>query len=326
VPGHSDSGVIDGPDAGGPAEPDAGGSSEPPVLRLDHVQMRGTHNSYHMLPTIAFDASHKYNMLPLDQQFQNQGVRVIELDLHRANTDDSIDVYHIYGIDPRTTCNDFEVCLRTIRGWSEQHPLHVPIVMWVEIKDDTGGPAFDNLDKVDEVLRQELGEHLLTPDALQGDASSLHERITSQGWPSIDSVRGKVMIVVLSSDDDIAKYSQNYSSLAGKAMFVRVNPDRFASSVATFAKLGIGETDNINAAHANKLILGTNVCAINESDDTCEQARVSAIAEGIHLLQDDLPAPLAGRNYYMALPDGKPVACNPVRAPRGCTAEGLEKL
>jgi hypothetical protein len=139
-------------------------------------------------------------------------------------------------------------------------------------------------------------------------------------------VRGKFIFIVLSNDEDIDLYTQGYSTLAGKAMFVRVNPDRFSSNVAAFAKFGVGETDNIRAAHEAKLITGANVCAINDADETCEQARVSAIAAGIHLLQDDIPAPISGRNYFMALPKGKPVACNPVRAPRGCTAEALEKL
>jgi hypothetical protein len=96
--------------------------------------------------------------------------------------------------------------------------------------------------------------------------------------------------------------------------------------VAAFAKLGVGDADAIKAAHDNKMIVGTNVCGINDSDETCESNRVSAIASGIHLLQDDLPAPISGRNYFMALPKGKPVACNPVRAPLGCNAEALEKL
>jgi hypothetical protein len=321
-----DGGVVDGPDSGMSEDPDAGPPADPSTLTLDVVQMRGTHNSYHQMPTIAFDASHKYQHLPLDQQLQDQGVRVLELDLHNATTDDSIDVYHIFGIDPRTSCNDFEVCLRTIRGWSEAHPLHVPVIVWFEMKDDTGGPAFKNLDKVDEVLRQEMGDRLLTPDMVKGDAPSLHEAITTRGWPTLDSVRGKFLFIVLNNDEDIDQYTQGYSTLAGKAMFVRVNADRFTSPVATFAKLGVDEADTIRAGHEAKLILGTNVCGINEADEACEQKRVSAIAAGIHLLQDDLPAPISGRNYFMALPEGKPVACNPVRAPQGCTAEALEKL
>ena len=328
--GDGDGDALDGgtgqPDSGTSDPVDAGPVPDPGPLALDAVQMRGTHNSYHQAPLIAFDASHKYTHLPLDQQLQDQGVRVFELDLHNANSDDSIDVYHIYGIDQRTSCNDFEVCLRTIRGWSEAHPMHAPVIVWFEMKDDTGGPAFKNLDKVDEVLRAEMGDRLLTPDQFMGDAPSVHEAITTRGWPTIDSVRGKFMFVVLNNDEDIDQYTQGYSTLAGKAMFVRVNPDRFTSGVAAFAKLGVGEADNIRAAHEAKLILGTNVCAINDADATCETARVSAIAAGIHLLQDDIPAPISGRNYFMSLPEGKPVACNPVRAPRGCTAEALEKL
>jgi hypothetical protein len=329
----SDGGDADGSDADGSDVGDADGSDvgdaddgQPgPTLALDAVQMRGTHNSYHQEPAIAFDASHKYTHLPLDQQLENQGVRVFELDLHNANSDDSIDVYHIVGIDPRSTCPNFEDCLRTLRGWSDAHPTHVPIIVWVELKDDTGGAAFQNADKIDEVLRQELGDKLFTPDELQGSAASLHEAIAG-GWPSLDSVRGRIIFIMLNNDEDIDQYTQGYTTTAGKEMFPRVNADRFESPVAAFAKLDVADSDGVNKAHAARLIVGTNVCAVNTDDATCEQHRVSAIAAGFHLLQDDLPAPIAGRSYYMALPEGKPVACNPVRAPEGCTAEALEAL
>jgi hypothetical protein len=319
--------VDPGPDGSVDPRPDGSIGPPPPSdFPLDAVQMRGTHNSYHSAPSLAFDDSHKYTHVPLDQQLGDQGVRVLELDLHQANTDDSIDVYHIVGIDSGTTCNDFEACLRTVRGWSEAHPRHVPVIVWVEVKDDTGGAQFENLDKVDEVLRAELGDRLLTPDQLQGDAPSLHDAIATRGWPTVDSLRGKFMFVVLSQDADIDSYSSGWSSLAGRAMFVRVNADRFTSSVAVFAKLGIGEPEVVKAAHDAKLMIATNVCGVNDSDEHCEAQRVSAIAQGFHMLKDDLPAPITGRNYFMALPEGKPVACNPVRAPEGCTPEALEQL
>jgi hypothetical protein len=319
-------GDADGSDAdGSDAEPDGDDGEPLPSFPLDAVQMRGTHNSYHQAPDFAFDGSHEYTHVPLFQQAQDQGVRVFELDLHNAATDDSIDVYHILAIDPKSTCPNLEDCLRTLREWSDGHPEHVPVIVWFEAKDDTGGAAFENLDKVDEVLRAELGYRLLTPDELQGDAASVHASIM-RGWPSLDRVRGRFIFVVLNNDEDIDQYTQGYTTTAGKAMFPRVNADRFESPVAAFAKLGIGEPDVVAAAHAAKLMIATNVCAVNDSDEECEQSRVSAIAQGFHMLKDDLPAPIEGRTYYMALPEGMPVACNPVRAPEDCSAEALEAL
>lgn len=325
-----DGGGLDGDDdaGAGDGEPD-GGLVPAPLLTLDHVQMRGTHNSYHLKPPFVFHASHDYSHLPLDRQLDEQGVRVLELDLHRANTDDTIDVYHIKSpvpIDDRTTCLNFEECLRTVRGWSDAHPAHVPVIVWVELKDDTGGPKFENLDRIEYDLRTELGERLLTPDDIQGDASSLHEAIVTRGWPTIDSVRGKFLFVILSQDSDIDMYTEGYTTTAGRLLFPRVHRDRFESPVAAFAKLDVGDVEGVQAAHAAKLMVATNVCSIDQNDQVCEGNRVQAISLGFHMLKDDLPAPVSGRNYFMALPDGMPVACNPVRAPAGCTAQALEAL
>ena len=64
------------------------------VLTLSDVQAKGTHNSYHMEPDFAFDASHEYTHLPLDEQLSEQGVRQFEIDLH-YHVDEGFQVFHI---------------------------------------------------------------------------------------------------------------------------------------------------------------------------------------------------------------------------------------
>ena len=39
-------------------------------------------------------------------------------------------------IDYYTTCQTFRECLGLVRGWSEAHPLHAPLMIHVEAKDD----------------------------------------------------------------------------------------------------------------------------------------------------------------------------------------------
>src|SRR6185369_4704041 len=96
-------------------------------ITIEALQVIGTHNSYHKAPVVAFDASHKYTHLPLDQQFDG-GVRAIELDLHLASG--VFQVYHISVIDPNSTCPTFEACLGVVSTWSGAHPTHVPIFIW----------------------------------------------------------------------------------------------------------------------------------------------------------------------------------------------------
>src|SRR4051812_5933132 len=103
--------------------PDAGPSFHYPqddTLRLNHLQTKGTHNSYHVAakdPIMAL----AYTEPPLDVQFQDEGVRQIELDTHFNYSLGVFEVYHLGTIDEGTTCRRFTDCLKTIKTWSDAH-------------------------------------------------------------------------------------------------------------------------------------------------------------------------------------------------------------
>ena len=102
-------------DRSGFAEPDGDQDAGPALpLTIEALQVIGTHNSYHIAPAIAFDASHKYTQLPLDQQLAG-GVRGLELDLH-LRSDGVFEIYHISIIDPNTTCSTLSDCLQVVFG------------------------------------------------------------------------------------------------------------------------------------------------------------------------------------------------------------------
>jgi hypothetical protein len=145
-------------------------------MRLNHVQVLGTHNSYHIEPRElllefiasidpAAAASMEYTHRPLDEQFGPLlGIRQVELDVY-ADPDggrfayplgalafpknppypDPIEeellapglkVLHIPDIDFETTCLTFVSCLETIETWSDANPGHLPLMVLVEAKDE----------------------------------------------------------------------------------------------------------------------------------------------------------------------------------------------
>lgn len=142
------------------------------ALRLNHLQVLGSHNSYHvegapaLLEAIAdFSAdlakTLQYDHPPLPEQFDAQGIRQIELDvfadpegglyahpvglgLVTGDPDARIPeldvpgfkVLHVQDIDFESTCRTFVDCLRQVRAWSEAHPWHAPLMILVEAKDD----------------------------------------------------------------------------------------------------------------------------------------------------------------------------------------------
>lgn len=141
-------------------------------LRLNQMQVLGSHNSYHIQPEPALFSllrafseplaqSFEYTHLPLAEQFATQGIRQIELDVftdpegglyatragQRAATGDGasgvpaldepgLKVLHVQDIDFGTTCFTLVECLADVRTWSEANPGHAPLMILVEVKDD----------------------------------------------------------------------------------------------------------------------------------------------------------------------------------------------
>jgi hypothetical protein len=304
---------------------DAGAREAGPTgpITVEALQVIGTHNSYHKAPAIAFDASHKYTHLPLDQQFDG-GVRAIELDLH-LGSGGVFEIYHISVIDPNSTCPTFDACLGVVSTWSSAHPTHVPIFIWLELKDDTGGSKITDLVPIEDVITKVFpSDKLITPAWLKGSYASPHERITKAGWPTLEQARGRVMFAIITRDDRTKAYAHDFTSLDDRIMWVNAAADQLEMPWASITKVdNVTQTDVIANAHAAHLLVATNVCAVNQTDDQCNMALAGGVSTGIHMLHDDLPFPVTGRSYHAQLAGGSP-GCNPVTAPAGCASNRLE--
>jgi calcium-dependent phosphoinositide phospholipase C len=313
-------------DPPGSTQPDgAPGRDAGPTLPLtiEALQVIGTHNSYHIAPAIAFDASHKYTQLPLDQQLAG-GVRALELDLH-LRSDGVFEIYHISIIDPNTTCSTLDDCLHIVATWSDAHPNHTPIFLWFELKDDTGGQPINDIVPVETaILKVFAREQVITPAWLRGSYASPRERIVAAGWPTLEEARGKIMFAIITRDARTQQYAHDFTSLDDRLMFVNATPDQFTLSWASITKVDdVSQADIVTQAHAAHLLIATNVCAINMTDADCQTRLMTGVSGGIHMLHDDLPFPISGRTYSAKLPGGSP-GCNPVTAPPACAPGLLE--
>ncbi len=137
-------------------------------VRVNQVQVIGTHNSYHReLPRdeqalqLQLDEGAGnlfYSHASLPQQFSGQSVRGLELDLFPDPegglyehplirrlagkgplTDPAWDrpgvkVLHVADFDYATTCVTLVQCLRQVDRWSDANPGHVPIPIMLELK------------------------------------------------------------------------------------------------------------------------------------------------------------------------------------------------
>ena len=291
------------------------------VLRLHHVQLRGTHNSYHVRSELVIHPSHDYDHAKLAVQLEDLGIRALELDLHLG--EEGFEVYHLSFIDEASTCKRFADCLTELRDWSAGRPDHLPVVVWLELKDAYGGAAIEEITLVESAVTDVIpAEQLLIPDEVRGEHGSVREALQAVGWPTLGEVRGQLIFVILSNDERLEAYTNGYTSLAGRSLFVRANSDQFDQPWAAFGKTS--DPDAVLAAHAGHLLVATNTCSADEDDASCAADLASALASGHHMLKDDVPAKLADRDYYLDFPGGAIALCNPVTAPQGCTPEALE--
>lgn len=135
-------------------------------LRLNQIQLLGTHNSYHLAPEPDLLArlgergrDLEYSHRPLLEQLGALGIRQLEIDVfadpeggryaapvgHRlaaskeplagAMRSPGFKVLHVPDFDYRSTCPTLAACLTTLRDWSLAHPRHLPVLVMIEVKD-----------------------------------------------------------------------------------------------------------------------------------------------------------------------------------------------
>lgn len=284
-------------------------------LRLNQIQIKGTHNSYHQKPRFLFYDGWNYVHAPLSDQLEVQGVRSLELDLHVSLVKQRMAVYHLRLLDGRSTCKEFKECLSQIRDWSDDHQGHVPVIVWIEVKNVMGASS-TIFRRIEDAIRSSVGDRLITPDAVKGRYDSLREAIARRGWPTLGEVRGRVMFVLLNKKHRYTRaYTHDYTSLDGRVMFAKAASDQLEMPWAVVAHITATRADAIRRALRQGVMVITTACRAGMQDDECFRRRDAAIRNGAHIVKDDFPAPVNDRDYWLEFPEGIPARCNPVTAP-----------
>lgn len=300
------------------------------VLQLPHVQAKGTHNSYHLEPENPVHPSHRYTHDPLDVQLEEHGVRQFELDLH-YRTGQGFEIFHLPLVDEEGTCRALGVCMAAIKEWSDANPWHLPIVIWIEPKDedlDALDPELEELsgkwDAFDEALVDAWGrERIVTPDDVRGAYDTLPDAIEAEGWPTLGTMRGKVLFAMLDGGDARTEYLEPSPVAAGRVLFPgSSSPD---DPWAALFKINnaADEAERVADLVSRGYVVTSNAGSADGDDNPTHWD--ASLAAGANFLSTDLPAEHP-TDWFATIPDGTPARCNPVSAPTECTVEELEKL
>ena len=189
---------------------------------FNHIQVKGSHNSYHQKPFIPLSPGWNYSHPPLKEQFSNYKIRQVELDINWNQAQGTIDVFHIPIIDTRTSCKNISSCFEQMAFWSKKHQNHEPIMVLLEIKNNiTEMPKADEyLNLLEENIKNHFPQDsLYTPDDLKGNFSSVKEALLNLGWPSYRSMQGKFIFVLHTKGLLRDAYTQQHTNLDGRLMF-----------------------------------------------------------------------------------------------------------
>lgn len=349
-------------------------SSDEPV-RLNDIQLIGSHNSYKqpisepVMEQIAkanpaLAKALNYAHLPLADQL-SLGLRQIEIDVYAdpeggrfakplgaaiaagradapvvdglALSRPGFKVFHVQDLDYGSHCAAFTACLQIVKTWSDLNPGHVPLFVTLNPKTESIGIAGSTdplpftpalFDALDAEIRSVLPpEKLLTPDDVRGGHITLESAVLTDGWPELDSVRGKI-VFVLDAPAAVAKlYRADHPSLRGRAMFGSFQP---GSPEAGIVVLNHPIKDE---ALIRNLVRRGYIVRTRSDADTAE-ARASdfsrfqaARASGAQLITTDYypgaPDPL-GLGFQISFEKGRLMTCNPVRTASACKARKLE--
>ena len=303
------------------------------VLRVNHLQLKGTHNSYHdPSADVAMIEALNYTHKPIEEQLSAQGVRQFELDTHWNAAKGVMEVYHLYLIDEGTTCRLLTDCLKAMKTWSDRNPAHHPIFVQIEPKDspsdvETAETYFGNLEA--EVLQVFPRDRVLTPDDVRGKGLSVRDALAAQGWPTLGSARGKIVFFIDNHETLRGFYTHGGKDLAGRLMFIDAEPtDPWAGII--LANDPKGSAARISEALKGNLMVRTRADGDNKEPFAGDTSlRDAAFASGAHFISTDYPVavpgvPATGSPYVVEIPDGAPSRCNPLTAPTECTSEDIE--
>ncbi|MEJ8662150.1 phosphatidylinositol-specific phospholipase C1-like protein [Streptomyces sp. MS1.AVA.4] len=352
------------------AAPNTGGT------RINEMQVVATHNSYHrelsgaeQRAQLEVDPGANPNLFyshsPLAEQLDEQEVRSVELDvlpdpkgglyrwpLVRKNAglppledpawgEPGTKVFHIVDADYNTTCVQLTECLKQIRGWSQNNPGHVPLLVMLEFKasedrfERLGGvesPAWEESTfrtLEDEIRSVFKSNQLITPDDVRRPGLTLEQSVLQHGWPTVAQSAGKVMFAMDNTNQVRTSYLAGHPNLEGRVLFTDSAP---GTPSAGFMKRN--DPRGTNAAEIADLVKrgyivrtrsDVPMSTVLNRDTTMREL---ALGSGAQIVSTDFPA--AGmsarydRDFFVSLPGPDAARCNPVSAPKNCRDDKLD--
>ncbi|MFU2510550.1 Ca2+-dependent phosphoinositide-specific phospholipase C [Pseudoalteromonas sp. ASV78] len=200
-------------------------------------------------------------------------------------------VLHIPDIDVGSHCVLFAECLTQLKSWSNQHPHHLPIYILFNVKESRWTKmagvqpelfSVSHYQALSKEIAKVLGQDkLLTPADVKQPNQGLAESIKSQGWPELESVRGKFVFIFDVNERQLQRFAQV------------ANPNMFAAWPISHPNAAFLLFNNpqqqhklITQAVAQGFIVRTRADEFNAKQSPHNRAK-SAITSGAQIISSD---------------------------------------
>ena len=213
------------------------------------------------LPAELIRRAWDYDHLPLPEQLVDYRMRGLEIDLYNdpeggrfynrqglkfisepvaSNIPELLEpglkVLHVPDFDYETHHYTFRSALQTIAAWSDAHPMHVPLAIHIETKEQTVADALPDFGLttavpfdaaaaagIDTEIRAVFSPaRLITPDEVRGAHATLEEAVLADGWPTLAAARGRILFFMEGAAVD--EYVAGAPGLVGRLVFASAQP------------------------------------------------------------------------------------------------------
>ena len=243
----------------------------------------------------------------------------------------------------------FKQGLMAVKSWSDAHPNHLPMIILVEPKEDnphtelagiaqlfvipnlfTNTTPFtaSNLGTIEDEIWDVFGaDKVITPDEVRGSFPTLNQAITHNHWPKLGDARGKVMFVMIPSNNEREAYLGLYPGLQGATMFVFSQP---GNPETAFVQMN---EPVANLEQIKNLVTSGYMIRTRADADTYEARypgntarREAAFASGAQIISTDYyrpdPRAIMGpgsgwSDYSVSFPDDVLARLNPINGSPG---------
>lgn len=190
------------------------------TLRYNQVRQKGSHNSYQRTEGYPDQALY-------------WRVRSLEIDIHNSNDgagwpalNGDWYVYHVSVVDQGSSVNRLSDALDVLRAFHLAVPDHEVMTIWLDLKDSFTTDGNHTPAALDQLLASKLGRDAIWgPPDLIGQSANLQAAVAANGWPTLDSLRGKFIFActtgdLSSPDSHLNQYVDNGKTANQRLAFV----------------------------------------------------------------------------------------------------------